>query len=452
MGLNPVAMKTDESFPARLTGLSESEAQARLAADGPNELPQPDRRTPLRIVLEVLREPMFALLIGGGAVYLLLGDIKEALILLAFALMSIVITVVQETRTEHVLEALRNLASPRALVIRDGVRKRISGREVVRGDVMLLAEGDRVPADALLLEAFDFQADESLLTGESVPVRKLVSPNVARVMAAPGGEDLPCVYSGSLGGSRQRHRRGRRYGRQQSDGQDRSVASSPGARAAPTADPDPQSGTAGGDRRWCRQRGRHGALRLIPRRMAGSTAGRNYHRHVDAAGGISGGAHSLHGDGRLAHLAGAGVDPAFYRHRSPWIGDCAVHGQDRHADRKSDVRCRTENAGREMAPRRRWSGWAELSRGRGLWRSGERAGGVRSDGKGAPRARGQSIRTGRSLAKRRRKTDKDLWPKAGASCGHTSLGAERRRLTDRGREGGSRGHWSAMPALEERNR
>ena len=66
MGLNPVAMKTDESFPARLTGLSESEAQARLAADGPNELPQPDRRTPLRIVLEVLREPMFALLIGGG--------------------------------------------------------------------------------------------------------------------------------------------------------------------------------------------------------------------------------------------------------------------------------------------------------------------------------------------------------------------------------------------------
>ncbi len=125
MGLNSIAMKINDSSPARLTGLSESEAQARLAAEGPNELPQPDRRTPLRIVLEVLREPMFALLIGGGAVYLLLGDIKEALILLAFALMSIVITVVQETRTEHVLEALRNLTSPRALVIRDGVRKRI---------------------------------------------------------------------------------------------------------------------------------------------------------------------------------------------------------------------------------------------------------------------------------------------------------------------------------------
>jgi P-type Ca2+ transporter type 2C len=191
-------MKTHDSSPAQLTGLDEGEAKARLAAEGLNELPQPDRRTPLRIVLEVLREPMFALLIGGGAIYLLLGDIKEALILLAFALMSIVITVVQETRTEHVLEALRNLASPRALVIRDGVRKRISGREVVRGDVMLLAEGDRVPADALLLEARDFQADESLLTGESVPVCKLVSPNTARVMAAPGGEDSPYVYSGSL--------------------------------------------------------------------------------------------------------------------------------------------------------------------------------------------------------------------------------------------------------------
>lgn len=197
MGLSPVAMKANESNPVRLFGLDERQVQARLA-EGPNELPQPDRRTPLRIVLEVLREPMFALLIGGGVIYLLLGDVKEALILLAFALLSIAITVVQETRTEHVLEALRNLASPRALVIRDGVRKRISGREVVRGDVILLAEGDRVPADARLLEARDFQADESLLTGESVPVRKLVSPNAVHAIDAPGGEDSPYVYSGSL--------------------------------------------------------------------------------------------------------------------------------------------------------------------------------------------------------------------------------------------------------------
>ena len=196
-------METNASSRLDLMGLSESETKARLAAEGPNELPQPDRRTPFRIVLEVLREPMFFLLLGGGAIYLLLGDFREALILLFFAGLSIVITVVQETRTEHVLEALRNLASPRALVIRDGVRKRIPGREVVRGDVVLLAEGDRVPADALLLEARDLQTDESLLTGESVPVRKLVSPNAARAIVAPGGEDSACVYSGSLvvGGS-----------------------------------------------------------------------------------------------------------------------------------------------------------------------------------------------------------------------------------------------------------
>src|SRR6516225_7514453 len=191
-------MKTEDSSATGLKGLSETEAQARLAVEGPNELPQPDRRTPLRIVLEVLGEPMFALLLGGGAIYLLLGDIKEALILLAFALLSIIITVVQESRTEHVLEALRNLASPRALVIRDGMRKRIPGLEVARGAVVVLAEGDRVPADALLLEARDLQADESLLTGKSVPVRKLASPKPKQTMAAPGGEDSPFVYSGSL--------------------------------------------------------------------------------------------------------------------------------------------------------------------------------------------------------------------------------------------------------------
>ena len=105
--------------PGRKTGLSEAEAQARLKAEGYNELPRPERRTPLKIVFEVLREPMLALLIAGGLVYLALGDWREALILLIFANLSIAITVVQETRTERVLDALRDLTSPRALVIRD---------------------------------------------------------------------------------------------------------------------------------------------------------------------------------------------------------------------------------------------------------------------------------------------------------------------------------------------
>lgn len=95
---------------------------------------------------------MLALLIGGGVIYLALGDLNEAIVLLVFASLSVAITVVQETRTEHVLEALRDLTSPRALVIRDGERVRIAGRDVVRGDLIVLAEGDRVPADAVLVE------------------------------------------------------------------------------------------------------------------------------------------------------------------------------------------------------------------------------------------------------------------------------------------------------------
>jgi len=120
-----------ERIQEPLCGLSEAAAQARLKAEGSNELPEPDRRTPLRIAAEVLREPMLMLLLVGGIVYLALGDLKEAIILVAFATMSIVITVVQETRTERVLDALRDLTSPRALVIRDGERKRIAGRDVV---------------------------------------------------------------------------------------------------------------------------------------------------------------------------------------------------------------------------------------------------------------------------------------------------------------------------------
>ncbi len=192
-------MPDEIPLPGPMHGLSEAEAQARLQAEGYNELPRPDRRTPLRIVLEVVREPMLALLLGGVAVYLLLGDLKEAIILGVFATLSILITVIQESRTERVLEALRDLTSPRALVIRDGVRKRITGREVVRGDILVLAEGDRVPADALIIECRDLQADESLLTGESVPVRKIARAGAGLSESRrPGGDDQPTVFSGSL--------------------------------------------------------------------------------------------------------------------------------------------------------------------------------------------------------------------------------------------------------------
>ena len=185
--------------PGAKSGLSEAEAQARLKAEGFNELPSPDRRTTLKILYEVLREPMIALLVAGGVVYMALGDLREAVFLLVFAVLAVMITVIQEMRTERVLEALRDLTSPRALVIRDGARKRIPGREVARGDVVVLAEGDRVPADAALLESDDLLADESLLTGESAPVRKVVKLQLDGERGArPGGDNSPFVFAGSL--------------------------------------------------------------------------------------------------------------------------------------------------------------------------------------------------------------------------------------------------------------
>jgi len=155
-----------------LRGLSAPEAARRLAEEGPNSLPAAVRPTVTRIVLEVLHEPMFLLLVAASGLYLLIGDLTEALVLAASLLVVISITVVQRTRSERALEALRDLSSPRALVIRDGLQQRIAGTEVVRGDVLILAEGDRVAADARLLVANDLMVDESLLTGESLPVQK----------------------------------------------------------------------------------------------------------------------------------------------------------------------------------------------------------------------------------------------------------------------------------------
>ena len=179
-------------------GLTAREAAQRLRAEGPNALPELERRTALRIIIEVVREPMFALLLGAGVLYLLIGSRGEALVLFGFACFSVTIAIVQEGRSERVLEALRDLTSPRALVIRDGEQVRIPGREVVRGDLLVLTEGDRVPADAMLVSGDDVQADESLLTGESVPVRKRPSPAAPPSNAARGGDDQPLVFSGTL--------------------------------------------------------------------------------------------------------------------------------------------------------------------------------------------------------------------------------------------------------------
>ena len=161
----------NRSVPEQL-GLTSKEAKARLAHDGPNELPAAKPRSLWAIAWEVAREPMFLLLIGASAIYLVLGDIREALVLFASVFVVMGITFYQERKTERALEALRELSSPRAQVLRDGEWESVSGREVVLGDVVRVKEGDRVPADAALFSSNNLMADESLLTGESVPVRK----------------------------------------------------------------------------------------------------------------------------------------------------------------------------------------------------------------------------------------------------------------------------------------
>lgn len=181
-----------------MQGLTASEALARLKAEGFNELPHAGRRSIARLVFDVLREPMLLLLLAGGAIYFVLGDLGEAALLLVFASFSVVVTIVQEARTERVLESLRDLTSPRALVIRGGERVRIAGRDVVRGDLIVLSEGDRVAADATVAQCDDLLLDESLLTGESVPVRKLANPPPDAGPPHLGGDDLPFVFSGTL--------------------------------------------------------------------------------------------------------------------------------------------------------------------------------------------------------------------------------------------------------------
>ncbi|MDE2401827.1 MAG: cation-translocating P-type ATPase [Burkholderiales bacterium] len=179
-------------------GLSDSEASRRLAQEGPNELPTSLPRGVLRLLRDIVLEPMFLLLVACGGIYMLLGDRSEALMLLGFVFVVMGITFVQQRRTERSLEALRDLSSPRALVMRDGQPRRIAGREVVCGDIVLLAEGDRVPADLHLVEASNLAVDESLLTGESAPVSKQAAPMPDQTGAVPGAGDPAKVFSGTL--------------------------------------------------------------------------------------------------------------------------------------------------------------------------------------------------------------------------------------------------------------
>lgn len=185
-------------FSYATESLTDTQVRERFLRDGYNELPSQKKQSVFHMFLHILSEPMLLLLLVAGGLYVALGELGDALMLLTFVFVVIGITFYQEHKTERTLEALRDLSSPRALVIRNGQQIRIPGREVVRDDILILREGDRVPADAIILEQENISIDESLLTGESVPVRKIISGNKEWKHTRPGGDDLPFVYSGTL--------------------------------------------------------------------------------------------------------------------------------------------------------------------------------------------------------------------------------------------------------------
>ena len=173
-----------------MKGLSTSEVKDRLKLYGFNELQSAKPKNIWRIAIEVMKEPMFLLLISCATLYIILGNYKEGIILLLSIFIIIFITFYQYQKTERALDALKNLSSPRALVIRDGIKIRIPGREVVIDDIIVLNEGDRIAADADLLESINLMVDESLLTGESIPVLKVISKKESDINGL--------VFSGTL--------------------------------------------------------------------------------------------------------------------------------------------------------------------------------------------------------------------------------------------------------------
>jgi P-type Ca2+ transporter type 2C len=181
---------------AELSGLDAAEAARRLAADGPNSLPGSEPKSMLRIVATVVAEPMFLMLLAAGAIYLLIGDAAEALFLLGAVFAVIGLTLAQERKTQRALEALRDLSAPRALVVRDGKELRIASREVVCGDLLALHEGDRIAADAVLLQGL-LSTDESLLTGEAVPTDKLPA-TAASTLESPGTAGTHSLYASTV--------------------------------------------------------------------------------------------------------------------------------------------------------------------------------------------------------------------------------------------------------------
>jgi Ca2+-transporting ATPase len=186
--------------PTPIEGLSDAEAARRLSHFGFNELPRQNRRGVFCIAAETMREPMFALLAAAASLYLMIGDLGEGLFLFAGAMASIGLVILQETRSENALDALRDLAQPYVRVIRGDAERRVAARDLVPGDLFLIGEGERVPADGLLVSGQVLNVDESVLTGESAPVSKRLARRDETFpdTATPGEEGTPLLFTGAM--------------------------------------------------------------------------------------------------------------------------------------------------------------------------------------------------------------------------------------------------------------
>lgn len=179
------------------TGLTEGQVKEKQLKNGFNELPKEKSGGFFKQVVGIFKEPMFMLLIICGTLYMILGDMQEGFMLLGFVVFIMGIEFYQERKTGKALEALKEMSSPHAVVIRNSEEIKIPCREIVVGDLIVFSEGERVPADGIVKHSINLQVDESLLTGESVPVRKVESDG-KEILSAPGGDDLPFVFSGTM--------------------------------------------------------------------------------------------------------------------------------------------------------------------------------------------------------------------------------------------------------------
>ncbi|MET3373488.1 Ca2+-transporting ATPase [Variovorax boronicumulans] len=179
-------------------GLTDEQAALRLRSDGPNVLPSASRKGLIRIAWNALTQPMFLLLLATATLYALLGNLGDAGMLAVSVLLVGGLSIFQEQRTECVLEALKDLSSPRCTVVRGGRALHIASRDLVRGDRLLVNEGDRLAADARILEAVGLLVDESLRTGESMPQSKHAGGDGGGGSDVEDRHDSDRLFAGSL--------------------------------------------------------------------------------------------------------------------------------------------------------------------------------------------------------------------------------------------------------------